>query len=82
MNRYLIGCLAAAVLSLGAGVFAQETPPAAATPPVKPMTKHKMMKECMAREVSNNDGSTKAQKKKICKAEINNNMNIQDMLKH
>ena len=76
MNQYLIGCMAAAALSLGASVFAQETPP------VKPMTKHQMMKECMAREASNNDGSTKAQKKKVCKAEINNNMNTQDMLKH
>jgi len=95
MNRYLIAIMAAGVMCAGVGAFAEEAPSGMQTPPasssetpsnasavpVKPMSKHQMMKQCMVRAAAKSDGSTKAQMKKSCKAEVNGNMSVQDSMK-
>ena len=48
---------------------------------VKPMSRHQMMKDCMARESAKSDGSTKTQMRKTCKAEVNSSSSAQDMMK-
>jgi len=87
MNKRFISLLIAGSLAVGLGAAAQDTPvPSAASSDnsgkVKPMSRHQMMKECMARESAKNDGSTKAQMRKTCKVEVKSNAGAQDMMKH
>jgi hypothetical protein len=69
MKKLITGLAACGILSMGAVANAQQT--TGGTPTA---TKHQMMKECMDRQVAKNDGSTKSQMKKTCKAEIKSGM--------
>ena len=65
MKKLIIGLAACGIISIGVGATAQQT--TGGTPTA---TKHQMMKECMDRQVAKNDGSTKSQMKKVCKADV------------
>lgn len=65
MKQIITGLAACGILSIGAAAVAQQTTTGTPT-----ASKHQMMKECMERQVAKNDGSTKSQMKKFCKADI------------
>ena len=69
MKKLMTGLAVCGIFSIGVAATAQQT--TGGTPTA---TKHQMMKECMDRQVAKNDGSTKSQMKKACKAEIKSGM--------
>jgi pentapeptide MXKDX repeat protein len=69
MNKILAGVLTVGIILSGAQAFAGDTQ----TNP--PPSKDQTMKDCMSRMAEKNDGTTKENMKKACKAEMNNSMN-------
>ncbi len=61
MNRALV------LLILAAGTTCAAARAEDAPPPPPPLTKHQMMKECMAKQVASEGGMPKEEMKKSCK---------------
>jgi len=74
MNKLTAGLLTAALILTGAQAFSGDTQ-------ADPMSKDKMMSDCMSRMTAKNDGSTKDQMMAACKAEMKKGMNKDSMSK-
>jgi pentapeptide MXKDX repeat protein len=77
MNKLIAGVLSAGIILSSAQVFADDLK----TEQANKDQREQLMNECMSRMAAKNDGSSKDTMKKACKAELNNSMNKDAMIK-
>ncbi len=77
MNKLIAGVLTAGIILSSAQAFADDWK----TEQTNRDQRDQLMKDCMSRMAAQNDGSSKEKMKKDCKAELNNSMNRDSMVK-
>lgn len=77
MNKLIAGMLTAGIILSSAQAFADEK----TAEQTNMDQRDQLMKECMSRMAAKNDGTPKDKMKKACKAELNNSMNRDSMIK-